>query len=58
MDEHKPRHLERRERWECVMEELSDELESVETLEQRMFVMQNLPFEMYRPPSNGDEPNR
>ncbi len=50
--------FERRERWECVMEEFSDELDSVETLEQKMFVMQNLPFEIYRPPSNGDETNR
>ncbi|QDS98281.1 hypothetical protein [Adhaeretor mobilis] len=36
--------FEREERWQCIMQEFGDQLESVETDEQRLFVMQNLPF--------------
>lgn len=39
---------EREAHWQCVMEEFGDQLESLETPEQRMFVMQNLPFEISR----------
>ncbi len=41
--------FEREERWQCIIQEFGDQLESLETDEQRLFVMQNLPFEMSRP---------
>ncbi len=37
--------LEREEQWFCVMEEFTSQSESITSDEQRMFVMNNLPFD-------------